>query len=181
MKFIKPVALCLFVVALSSCAHASRKGGGAAVGNLENYDLVFDGVPRQVEWIQAGAFANAIEKDVEGLEEIEIIVAFRVLDLHKGEDVNDEGKKKSLPRLKPTVIVQKLFSGDLKEIFKKDPLKTEGDIKQRWFRIGVKDPYDSFEISDWENPEQNAHRIYLNRYGDDRYKNTYVMVKAEQL
>lgn len=172
---VAPVFICLLVVVVSSCANlhkdSSNRTGSLDVGA---YDLVIDGMPRDVSEIEVGSFSNAVE-NVADYGALTAIVAFRVVDIVK----NDQPLKKYLPRLNLKAIISAATPSQFKKLFKRDLLKVGDDIEKRWFRVAVVDPSETFGISSWDQPEPLTHRLYLNRH--QNMNDTFVMMKAERL
>jgi len=170
-------ALSLFVaIGLSSCVRAEvpKHPVKAEVADASEYDLILDGVPRHVQWIETGSFANAVEQ-ANSLEDLDVIVAFRVVHVVK-EDQPEENKLANLNVNRIVTSVSKLKWNDL---LKRRKMDGGGDITKRWFRIAVKDPEAAFGITSWDPPERVTHRIYLKRH--EEMKETYWMVKSERL
>ena len=169
----------IFAIGMTSCAHKGTQTGEATSRRqFAEYDLVLDGIPRQVELIDVGSFSNAVEGDSGGLDRLEAIVAFRVVDVLKGEGSGEAGRRKSLPRFNPAHFISSLAKGNFEEVMKPSAVRVDQDIRSRWFRIAVKDPYESFGIASWDQPEPITHRIYLKQlpHEDD----TYIMVRSER-
>ena len=167
--------ICLLAIAVTSCAN-SRGNSALRMDNLDvgAYDLVIDGMSRDVSKIEVGSFSNAVE-DVSDRGDLTAIVAFRVLDVVK----RDRPLRKSLPRLNLAAILRAATPSQFKKLFKRDPLKVGDDIEKRWFRVAVVDPYKTFGISTWDRPEPLTHRLYLKRHQD--VNDTFVMMKAKRL
>jgi hypothetical protein len=172
----------LMSVVLSACI-SSRQSSKTILDNqtLKEFDVVFDGVPKQVEFIGVGSFADAVERAGEGLDALESIVAFRVTEVHKAPD-KDTGKSvtgKSLPTFSFNKLFQSVGKGKVKDVFRRNSLQSNKTIGDRWFRIGVADPYETFGIEPVSEILPTKFRIYLKQV--EGQEDTYIMLRHERI
>ncbi|OGW76565.1 MAG: hypothetical protein A3J52_01685 [Omnitrophica bacterium RIFCSPHIGHO2_02_FULL_49_9] len=171
LKGLSLFLLMAFAAPLTGVAN-DVKGNNLQAG--ETYDLIIDAMPRSVNLIDTGSFANAAES-VKDMDQLEAIVSFRVINVIQ----EPKPKRKALPSLDLSRAVNAIVAFKPKQIFKRDWMSGKEDLTERWFRIAVKDVYKAFGIVSWDEIEPVTFRIYLEQTGDKQ--GTYLMVKSEKL
>lgn len=172
-KFL-PAALTYLAVACGVLLFSISDAGAKAEAE-EKYDLVLDGVPFKMKPIRPGSAAEAVEETPDGLRSLRIIVYFKIQKIHAG----------SLPKLRvepPSRLSQ--VQDALKD---KDwgtaffgLQRQASEFDRKWFRVGVKDPFESFGFSKWADPIPAwTYRLYLRRH--EKEEDTYILGKSEKI
>jgi hypothetical protein len=173
----------ILIFLVSGCAHEKKQiklPAPLSISDVGNrYDLVLDVMPRKVDLITLDSFADAVERRDNGLESLQAIISFRVLEVVEGRfsEKKKKGKGKVLGSFSLNRFIDSFGKMNVRKMFKGNALEVDENLESRWFRVAVADPYDTFGIISWDAVESTRHRLYMTRYHGQR--DSYVMVKHE--
>ena len=139
----------------------------------EKADLELLVTPLKVEKITQASVSDAVE-NVESFLLLRAIVHFRIEKILRGK----LDKIKVEPPSKTEQFKDALKDKDVLKILTSDYQSAGSEFDRQLFRVAVVDPYESFGISTWENPEPGTYKIYLKHYKDE--KDTFVMIRKER-
>lgn len=162
------IFMLLLSLAAISCTHAAKP-------DSPDYDVILTASPLSVKSIEPGVAVDAIEKGAIEDGSADKVVVFDIDAVKKGKFTKvREGGPSKMEQAKDA-----LKEFDLLKVLALDFDDPDDWIEKRWLSIAVKNPNDSFGITDWDRPEGGRHKIYLKRLADD--PDSYIMTASEPL
>lgn len=177
----RPVIILSFCFSVAFCAlscASAEKGNPSRIkqndeSEYRDYDVVLEGQPMHVRKVKPGTSSDAV---AENESQLTGIVVLKISRLAKGGlsklRINPSARAS---RFDKAVKRDKTLSAAIDALL---PHETQV-IERSRFSVAVRDPAESFGVTDWEQPVPAQYRLYLKRYKDQH--NTYVMVKKEKI
>lgn len=148
----------------------------AADPDISIADLILEAQPIRFNPIQTGASADAIDGTLEGANDFQWIVTFRILNIMKGK----------LPKVSvkaPSRLEQTQGDSSKKKVLRwitQDFDQEDSEFEKQLFRVAVVDPEKTFGLLPSHLNKPNVkYRLYANRYKNE--KDTYIMIAQERL
>jgi len=169
--------LCLAAVSTLSCA-SSGQGAHSLVRHsnapeYRDHDVVLEARPLLAKKIEQGSSFDAVADEE---TELTAIVTLKISRIVKGDLPKLRMNASSrASRFDNAVKKEKTFGAVIGSMI---PQKTKIIARTR-FSVAVRDPAESFGVTDWEQPVPAQYRLYLKRY--KAQSNTYVMIKKEKI
>src|SRR3989338_1322944 len=177
MRHIVIFLLCLAAVSTLSCA-SSWQGAHSLVRHsnapeYRDYDVVLEARPLLAKKIEQGSSFDAVADEE---TELTAIVTLKISRIVKGDLPKLRMNASSrASRFDNAVKKEKTFGAVIGSMI---PQKTKIIARTR-FSVAVRDPAESFGVTDWEQPVPVQYRLYLRRY---KYQaNTYIIAKKEKI
>ena len=175
IKISPSILVLILMIALkpAPAAQAEKETGFKALDVNVKADVVLDVTPIRVKPIKPGSVSDAIENLAGDLSGLSANVYFQIEDVVEG-------------KLAPIRIEPPSKTSQMKDHFKnKEFLKiitddtdtTTTEFDRQRFRVAVKDPWQSFGITSWEEPVQKKYRLFLKRYNKE--DDTYILIRSE--
>lgn len=169
---LRPFLLFLFLtsaIGLLGCSHTQN------LSKTKQADVILEVSPIGVSSLSGSSSVDVLGQDPQSFDEKAAVVQFKIEQVKKGEFT----KVKTGGPSKFEQAKQAAKDGRVLKLLTLDFDNPEDVSEKPWVTVAVANPFESFEILNWDNPGSRKYRLYLKR--EETRADSYRLLQAEKI